>query len=182
MKIENMKMVKIHYTLKDAAGDVLDTSEGGEPLEYMHGMGRLIPGLEKELSGLDAGERRHVVVEPKDGYGEFDESLVQKVPRTQFDVTMPIEVGQQFTAETATGPFMVRVTAFDDDSVTVDGNHELAGKQLHFDVEIVDVRDPTQQELEPLFAEESGCGGGCGSCGGGCGGGCGDGGCGGCGN
>ena len=85
---------------------------------------------------------------------------------------MPIEVGQMFQA----GPTTVRVTAVADDEITVDGNHELAGKELHFDVEIVDVRDPTEEELEPLMS--GGCGGGCGGCGGGCGGDCGDGGCG----
>lgn len=167
MNIETRKMVKIHYTLKDSEGEVIDTSSGGEPLEYMHGTGALIPGLERQIEGMAAGESRHVVVEPAEGYGEYDESLVQSVPRDRFDVSMPIEVGQSFQADTETGPFLVRVVAVDGDSIKIDGNHELAGKRLHFDVDVVDVRDPTEAELAPLY-ESEGCGGGCSSCGGGC--------------
>ncbi len=166
MNIASKKMVKIHYTLKDSNGEIIDSSVEGEPLEYMHGTGTLIPGLERQIEGITAGEKRHVVVEAAEGYGEYDESLVQRVPRDRFDATMPIEVGQQFQAETATGPFLVRVTAVDDNEITIDGNHELAGKQLHFDIDVVDVREPTELELSPF--EDEGCGGGCSSCGGGC--------------
>lgn len=180
MNIEPKKMVKIHYTLKDIDGNVIDTSEGNEPLEFVHGVGMLIPGLEKLLTGKPCGEKFHAEIEPAEGYGEYDENLVMEVPRSNFDADMPIEVGQTFQADTATGPFLVHVTAVSDDKVTVDGNHELAGKKLFFDVEIVDVRDATAEELEP-FEYSGGCGGGCGSCGG-CGdGGCGSGSCGGCG-
>ncbi|MBQ0051636.1 MAG: peptidylprolyl isomerase [Treponema sp.] len=177
MKIEYQKMVKIHYTLKDKDGNQLDSSVGGEPLEYMHGVGTLIPGLEKELEGHDAGEKIHAEIEPALGYGEYDEALVAEVPRSQFDADFEIEVGQQFQAQTATGPMIVKVTKVGEDKITVDGNHELAGKELFFDVEIVDVRDATEDELAPF---QGGCGGGCGGCGGSCGDGCGDG-CGGCG-
>lgn len=184
MQVAATKMVKINYTLKDKDGVLIDASPDGEPLEYMHGVGSLIPGLEKQMAGMQIGEKKHVVVEPAEGYGEYDENLVQTISRDRFDADFPIEVGQQFQAQTpeGTGAFMVRVTKISDDGITVDGNHELAGKQLHFDIEVVDVRDPTEQELEPLIG--GGCGGSCGSCGGGCGGeeGCGcDGGCGGCG-
>ncbi|WP_296328366.1 peptidylprolyl isomerase [uncultured Treponema sp.] len=176
MEIEYQKMVKIHYTLKDTDGNQLDSSLGGEPLEYMHGIGSLIPGLEKELEGKKPGDKFHSEIEPALGYGEYDEKLVAEVPRSQFDANFEIEVGQQFQADTATGPMIVKVTKIADDKITVDGNHELAGKKLCFDVEVVDVRDATEAELEPFVNE-----GGCGSCGGGCSG-CGSscGGCGGC--
>jgi len=169
MQIAPKKMVKIHYTLKDDKGTVIDTSADGEPLEYMHGIGTLIPGLERQIEGHDVGEKLTVVVEPKEAYGEYDEAQVQDVPRSQFDVTMPIEVGQSFQADTATGPFTVRVTKVTDDTITVDANHELAGKTLYFDIEIVDVREPTAEELAPA---QGGCGG-CSGCDDGCEGGCG---------
>ena len=178
MNIEPKKMVKIHYTLKDIDGNVLDSSVGNDPLEYIHGFGTLIPGLERQLEGKPAGEKIHAEVEPAEGYGEYDENLVSEVPRAQFDVNMPIEVGQTFQAETATGPFLVHVTKVTDEKITVDGNHELAGKKLFFDVEVLDVRDSTSEELEP-FEYSGGCGGGCAGCGGcssengGCGGNCG---------
>ena len=174
MEIAYQKMVKIHYTLKDTDGNTLDTSTAGEPLEYMQGIGSLIPGLEKELEGKNPGDKFHSEIEPALGYGEYDEALVAEVPRSQFDANFPIEVGQQFQADTATGPMIVKVTKVTDDKITVDGNHELAGKKLCFDVEVVDVRDPTEAELEPFVS--SGCGGGCSSCGGcsGCGGSCGE--------
>ena len=175
MEIAYQKMVKIHYTLKDTDGNQLDSSLGGEPLEYMHGIGSLIPGLEKELEGKKPGDKFHSEIEPALGYGEYDEKLVAEVPRSQFDANFEIEVGQQFQADTVTGPMIVKVTKIADDKITVDGNHELAGKKLCFDVEVVDVRNATEAELEPFINE-----GGCGSCGGcsGCGSSCG--GCGGC--
>lgn len=154
-------MVKIHYTLKDENGNQIDSSRGGEPLEYMHGTGTLIPGLEKELDGKNPGDSFHAEIEPALGYGEYDSSLVAEVPRSQFDGNPDIQVGQQFQASTATGPILVKVTKIDDDKITVDGNHELAGKKLFFDVEVVDVRDATEEELEPFSRS---CGGGCGSC------------------
>jgi len=174
MEIAYQKMVKIHYTLKDVDGNTLDTSLNGEPLEYMHGIGSLIPGLEQELTGKNPGDKFHAEIEPALGYGEYDESLVAEVPKKQFDANFEIEVGQQFQADTATGPMIVKVTKVSDDKITVDGNHELAGKKLFFDVEVVDVRDATEEELEPFAS--SGCGGSCSSCGGcsGCGGSCGE--------
>lgn len=174
MKIEKTKVVKIHYTLTDKDGNQIDSSKGSEPLEYMHGYGNLIPGLEAELEGKEAGAKFATVIQPKDGYGEYSEEMVAKVPRSSFDAQMPIEVGQQFQAESPAGSMMVRVTEVNDDMITVDANHELAGKELHFDVEVVDVRDALPEEIPE---ESCGCDGGCSS--GGCGGSCSS--CGGCG-
>lgn len=164
MKVEKNSIVKINYTLKNDEGQVLDTSIGGEPLEYMHGNGMLLQKLEDVITGKDVGEKFTAVLEPKDGYGEFDNQLVVKVPRDQFDTSMPIEVGMRFQAETAYGPQIVIVKEVTDKEITVDGNHELAGVRLNFEVEIVDCREPTAEELENGLS----CGCGCG-CGGDCG-------------
>jgi FKBP-type peptidyl-prolyl cis-trans isomerase SlyD len=167
MKIEKTKVVAIHYTLTDKDGNQIDTSRDAEPLSYMHGYGNLIPGLERELEGKEPGDKFTAVIQPADGYGEYNDELVAKVPRANFDLTMPLEVGQEFQAESPAGSMMVRVTEIADDMITVDANHELAGKELHFDVEVVSVRDALDEEIPD---ESCGCGDSCSS--GGCGGGC----------
>lgn len=174
MKIIQDTVVKIHYTLKDDEGKVLDSSEGREPLEFLFGHNMLIPGLEKQLFEKDEGDKFHADIEPKDGYGIYDDRLVIDVPRDQFEVDYEIAVGMQFQAQTAAGVSIVRVVEVNDDNIKIDGNHELAGKNLHFDVEVVAVRPATEEELQP----RGGCGGGCGGCGGGCSGSCGNGSCG----
>lgn len=181
MTVENDKYVSINYTLKNDEGKVIDSSEGKEPLGYIQGRGMLLPKLEEQIAGKNPGDKFETVLEAKDGYGEYHKELVTDVDRSNFETDMPIEPGMMFQAMTAAGPQIVRVTKVSDDKVTVDGNHELAGVRLHFAVEIVEVRDATEEELNPVGC--GGCGGGCGN--GGCGeGGCGDGGCGcgGCGN
>lgn len=181
MAITKDKFVAIHYTLKDEKGEVLDSSVGMEPLGYIHGNGYLIPGLESQLEGKDAGEKLTAVVQPEDAYGTYDERLVTSLPRDRFQDGVPIEVGMKFQAMTPAGPSIVRVIETSDDLIKIDANHELAGKVLTFDVEIIEVRDATEEELAQLQS------GGCGGCGGGCGGDCGSGdcgcggGCGGCG-
>lgn len=174
MKIENNKMVKIHYTLKDSDGNEIDSSVGKEALEYLHGVGMLIPGMERALEGKEKGDKFSATIEAKDGYGEYNEAYIAEVPRDRFDTTAEIEVGQKFQAETPTGPMLVTVTKVTDSTITIDGNHELAGKSLYFDVEVVDVRDATPEEIQPYEFSGGGCGGSCSSCGFGCGG------CGGC--
>lgn len=181
MKIEANKYVRINYTLKDDDGVVLDSSldKGREPLGFVFGRGELIPGLEKELDSKTQGDKFNCAIQPADAYGEYDEALVVDVPMSEFDTdAASVEVGMQFMAQTEAGPRIVRVLNVANDIVKLDGNHELAGKTLHFDVEVVEVRDATEAELNP----PTGCGGGCGGCSsGGCGsGGCGSGGCGGC--
>ena len=179
MKIENDKWVAIHYTLKNDEGVQLDSSVRSEPLGYVHGRGYLISGLENLLAGHEPGDKFSAHIEPKDGYGEYRPEYVVEVPRDRFDTNVEIEVGQKFQADTPTGAMLVTVTKVTPENITIDSNHELAGKNLHFDVEVVDVRDATEEEIAPYTAE--GCGGCGGSCGG-CGGGCSDGGCGSCGD
>lgn len=147
MKIEDRKVASIHYTLKDDAGTVLDSSDGGDPLAYIHGMGNLIPGLETQLLGRSAGERLAVTVPPAEAYGEFDPDQVVEVSRSQFEGVSELAVGMQFTASGPDGHQMVTVTKVENDMVTIDGNHPLAGKTLHFEVTVMEVREATPDEL-----------------------------------
>ncbi len=140
-------VVLIHYTLKNDAGEVLDSSEGAEPLTYLHGRGNLIPGLERELEGKQAGVRLQVAIEPEDGYGEHDEQLVQRIPRTAIDNATDLQEGMQVQAQTDEGTHMLTVTQLDEESITLDGNHPLAGQTLHFEVEIAEIRQATAEEL-----------------------------------
>lgn len=147
MQAAENSVVTFHYTLTNAQGEVLDSSRDGEPLAYLHGAGNIIPGLEKALTGKQAGDKLNVTVEPGDGYGERDESLVQEVPRRAFQGVPEIEPGMTFHAQSSQGPMRVTVTGVAGDMVTVDGNHPLAGETLHFDVEITEVRAATLEEL-----------------------------------
>jgi len=170
--IETNKMASIHYTLTDDNGNVLDSSRDGNPLAYVHGNGYLIPGLEKELEGKSEGDTFTAVIAPEEGYGVYDERLIATLSRERFELPGDIEVGMQFQVSTPAGPTIVRVVKVEGDNITIDGNHELAGKTLHFDVEVVEVRDLSAEELQQL-QNRCGCGGGCGGCGGDCEGGCG---------
>lgn len=149
MQIAKDAVVNIHYTLKNDAGAVLDSSAGGEPLAYMHGNGNLIPGLEKALEGKRAGDKLSVSIPPKDAYGTRNEELVQSVPRSAFGgAAGKLAVGMQFQADSNHGPRTVTITSIEGDKVTVDGNHPLADQTLNFDVEVADVRSATAEELQ----------------------------------
>jgi FKBP-type peptidyl-prolyl cis-trans isomerase SlyD len=147
MQIAKHKVVSINYTLTDQADTVLDSSEGGEPLVYIHGLGHIIPGLENALAGKAAGDTLKVTVPPEDAYGMRNEALKQTVPRERFEPGMDIETGMRFHAPTEDGIEIVTVTMVDADSVTVDANHPLAGMTLNFSVEVVEVRDASAEEL-----------------------------------
>jgi FKBP-type peptidyl-prolyl cis-trans isomerase SlyD len=147
MTISQDQVVSIHYTLRDDAGTVIDRSADGEPLEYLHGHGNLIPGLERELTGRKAGDKLQVKVTPAEGYGEYDNALVERVPRRALKGLSNIRVGMRLQAQTEQGPRAVTVTHIAGDMVTLDGNHPLAGKGLNFDVEVAGVRAATEEEL-----------------------------------
>ena len=139
----------MHYELKDAQGEVLDSSEGQEPLTYLHGAGNIIVGLEEQLLGKAVGDKVEAVVSPEKGYGQPVDALIQVVPKEAFRAEVDnVAVGMRFQAETEQGPVPVVVTAMDDANVTVDGNHPLAGKELHFNVTISEVRDASAEEIE----------------------------------
>ncbi len=147
MTIGPDSVVTIHYTLKDDAGEVLDSSVSGDPITYLHGRGNLVPGLERELEGKAVGDKLNVTVTPADGYGEYSKDMVQQVPRRSLQGISKIAVGMRLQAQTAHGPRAVVITRLAGDMVTVDGNHPLAGKTLNFDVEITDVRQASEEEL-----------------------------------
>ena len=148
MEITADRVVTIHYTLKNDGGEILDSSAGGEPLAYIQGHGNIVAGLEKALEGKAGGARLAVDVAPADGYGVRDESLIQRVPRRALQGGGDIRKGMQFQARTEHGVRVFTVTALVGDMVTLDGNHPLADQTLHFDIEVVDVRAATAEELE----------------------------------
>jgi FKBP-type peptidyl-prolyl cis-trans isomerase SlyD len=147
MTITQDQVVSIHYTLTDEGGKVIDRSAEGEPLEYLHGHGNLIPGLERELTGHKVGDKLQVKIAPAEGYGEYDRELVQRVPRRALKGLSDVRVGMRLQAQTEQGARPVTVTQITGDLVTLDGNHPLAGQQLNFEVEVAAVRAATEQEL-----------------------------------
>jgi FKBP-type peptidyl-prolyl cis-trans isomerase SlyD len=162
MQIAEQTVVTIHYTLTDTKGEVLDSSEGpegGEPLSYVQGAGMIVPGLEEALLGKAAGDQVKVTVAPEDGYGLREDGLVQKVPRSEFP-DGDIEVGMRFRTH---GGRILTVAALDEETVTLDGNHPLAGATLSFDVKVVSVREATPEDLRGHGDHECtgchGCGG-----------------------
>ncbi|HOX33375.1 MAG TPA: peptidylprolyl isomerase [Spirochaetales bacterium] len=180
MVIEKNRVVTIDYKLQDTEGEVLDSSEGAEPLVYLHGNDNIIAGLEKHLLGKKAGDDVDCLVPAVEAYGERDNALVFTVPKSEFGPEAELEIGAQFEAHGEGGAQIVTVVAIDGDEVTIDANHPLAGEDLHFTVKVVDVREATAEELEHGHVH-GGCSCGCEGeedCGDGCGdGGCGCGGC-----
>ncbi|BFM12525.1 peptidylprolyl isomerase [Simiduia litorea] len=147
MNIADKLVASIHYTLTNDEGEVIDSSAGHAPLDYIQGLGNIIPGLENALNGKAVGDKLQVVIEPVDGYGEYNAELVQELPRTMFEGVDTIEVGMAFQAQTAAGMQVVEVKEVDEETVTIDGNHQLAGQRLHFDVEVVAIREASAEEL-----------------------------------
>lgn len=148
MSIGKHSVVTINYTLTDDDGTVIDSSQGGEPLVYLHGAMNIIPGLESALEGKGTGESLQVKVNPADGYGERNDEMVQTVPREMFEGVEDIQVGAQYHAASPEGhPIMITVLEVAEESITIDGNHPLAGVNLNFDVEIVEIREATEEEI-----------------------------------
>jgi len=147
LKIEKHKVVTIDYTLKDSEGEVIDSSEGGEPLVYIQGIGNIIPGLEEALEGGARGDKLKVTIPPDKGYGVRDESLLHVLGKDQFSGVDPLEVGMQFHAHSDAGVQTVIIRKIEGNDVTIDANHPLAGMTLHFDVLVGEVRDATAEEL-----------------------------------
>jgi FKBP-type peptidyl-prolyl cis-trans isomerase SlyD len=146
--IDTNTVVSIHYALADDAGNAIESSRESEPLSYLHGNNNLIPGLENALSGKATGDTLTVTVAPADAYGDIDEGLIQEVPRAAFQGIESVEPGMTFQASGPDGSAQqVVVTAVEGDSVTVDANHLLAGKTLVFEVEIMAVREASEEEI-----------------------------------
>ncbi|SKC88492.1 FKBP-type peptidyl-prolyl cis-trans isomerase [Ohtaekwangia koreensis] len=143
MQITKNKVAAIHYTLRDNEGNIIDTSDGRDPLNYLHGAGNLIAGMEEGLEGKSKGDKLQLKIEPAKGYGEKDPAMIQEVPRSAFG-DQDVRKGMKFSTNHGN---VVTVTEVGLESVTVDANHELAGVELNFDVEIVDVRNATSDEI-----------------------------------
>lgn len=142
-------VVTLHYRLTLDDGSIADESFGGEPLVYLHGHGNIVPGLEKQLVGKAAGDKADVTVPPAEGYGNYDPTLDQKVPRSAFPENAELQVGVAFQAQTQDGkPITLWIRALEGDEVTVSPNHPMSGQTLNFHVEIIEVREATPQEKE----------------------------------
>ena len=138
-----------HYTLRNRAGRILDTSRGAEPLACLEGAGQIIEGLESSLREMHPGEKRAVVVPAERGYGAREEAMVQKIPRSRLPVD-DVKVGDQFQTGPDRQDPVVTIVAIEGDDVVLDANHPLAGEELHFDVELMAVRPATPEELQAV--------------------------------
>ncbi len=148
MKITQNAVATIDYKLTDDEGNVIDQSTDGN-FAYLHNGRNIIPGLEAALQDKQAGDHLNVTIEPAQAYGERDLAQIQRIPREMFPPETEIKPGMQFQGQSPDGQVsVVTVTDVDGDTVVVDGNHPLAGKTLHFDVNVVDVREATAEELE----------------------------------
>jgi FKBP-type peptidyl-prolyl cis-trans isomerase SlyD len=149
MQVAENYVVSMNYTLKDEKGNVLDTSEGKEPLDFLYGKGMIIPGLEKALEGKEKGDSLKVTVEPEEGYGTYNEQAIGEVSKDNFQEGMEPKVGMQVQAQDPNGNVQIfTITEIKDETVMLDGNHPLAGQTLYFDVDIADVREATPEEIE----------------------------------
>ncbi|WP_372655504.1 peptidylprolyl isomerase [Halobacteriovorax sp.] len=148
MKIQNDHVVEINYTLKTDGGETIDTSDTGGPLTYLHGKQNIIPGLENALTGKGLNDKISVRVEPKEAYGEREDSLIQMIDKSQFPNFDEMTVGQQLQVQTESGhPLIVTVIEKAEEGLTLDGNHPLAGINLNFDVEVISIREATTEEI-----------------------------------
>ncbi|MFA5419386.1 MAG: peptidylprolyl isomerase [Bacteroidales bacterium] len=148
MQIQKDKVVSIHYTLTDDAGKVLDSSTGRGPLHFIQGHGNLIPGLEEALEGKVKTDKLKTSIPPEKGYGVRIDEMIHQISRSQFEEPENIEVGMQFQSQMDHGMQHLTITKIEGDKITMDGNHPLAGQTLHFDVDVVDVREASKEELE----------------------------------
>jgi FKBP-type peptidyl-prolyl cis-trans isomerase SlyD len=147
LKVDDGRVVSMHYTLH-VDGQVVDTSEGGEPLQFIQGMGHIIPGLEHELYDMKVGQSKQVVVAPKDGYGEEDAEAFMDVPRDSFPPSVPLKVGTEMELrDQSDHPMFARIDQVTDNNVRLNMNHPLAGKELHFDVIIASLRSASDEEV-----------------------------------
>ncbi|MHB0859411.1 MAG: FKBP-type peptidyl-prolyl cis-trans isomerase [Anaerolineae bacterium] len=163
LTIQDDVVVSMDYSLRLADGEIVDSSEGRGPLEFVQGHGNIIPGLEQALYGMETGEEKDVTVAPTEGYGEFDSDLFETLPREAFPADVELEPGMAFRMRTETGETVVAtISELEEQRVTLNLNHPLAGKTLYFHVKIAGLREATEDELS---GECAGCGqGGCGGC------------------
>lgn len=147
--VQDDAIVTINYTLRLDDGEVIDTSEGRDPLQYIQGKGQIVPGLERELYGMNVGDEKAVTVSAEEGYGDYDEERLQRVPLETFPDDMELEEGMSVRMRDVNSGqlFDAYIDDVDGEAVTLDFNHPLAGETLHFDIKIVEVREATPDEL-----------------------------------
>jgi FKBP-type peptidyl-prolyl cis-trans isomerase SlyD len=154
--VQNGVVVSMEYTLM-VDGEMIDSSEGHDPLEFLTGYGNIIPGLENEMIGMKVGDSKDVVVPPADGYGEYDEEAYLDVPKNQFPKDMPVEEGLELTVRDDSGQGRyARVESVEGETVRLNFNHPLAGDELHFNVKVVKLREPTAEELDHGHVHQGG--------------------------
>jgi FKBP-type peptidyl-prolyl cis-trans isomerase SlyD len=155
-KVEDGVVVSMEYILR-VDGELLDSSEGQGPLQFLAGYGNIIPGLEEKMLGMKIGDSKDVVVQPRDGYGEFDNAAFMEVARQDFPKDMPVEVNAELTVRDDAGNARyARIDNIEGDMVTLNFNHPLAGDELHFHVKVIDLREPTDEELQHGHVHEAG--------------------------
>lgn len=161
MAIENNSYVKIHYTGKLSDDTVFDSSEGKEPLEFVMGIGMIIPGLEKGLVGMNIGDKQTVKINSEEAYGPVHEQAIQEVPKDQFPADIELKVGMQLAAQGPQGAIPVVIKEIKEEAIIVDFNHPLAGKDLTFEVEVIEARASTEEDMKkfmpPMPEEGEGC-------------------------
>jgi len=154
--VQNGVVVSMEYTLK-INGEVIDSSEGQDPLEFLTGHGNIISGLEREMIGMKVGDSKDVVVPPADGYGDYDEEAYLDVPKNQFPKDMEVEEGLELTVRDDSGQGRyARIESVEGETVRLNFNHPLAGDELHFSVKVVNLREPTSEELDHGHVHQDG--------------------------
>ena len=148
MAIEANKVVTMNFKLTDDQGNILDSTEHGGPFSYLTGKNNILPKLEEAVNNMIIGTKKQIKLDAENAYGNYNEQIVQVVGKENFPEDFVLEVGMEYMASNPEGvqmPFVI--TEVRDEDVTIDFNHPLAGKNLNFDVELIDVRDATQEEL-----------------------------------
>lgn len=146
MEVREGDIVKVHYTGRLTSGEVFDSSEGKEPLEFEVGAGMMIEGFDQAVIGMTVGEKKTVAIAPEEGYGPRFEEMVMEFPKANLPEDLVPELGMQLTLSSASGEqWAVTITHIAEEMITLDGNHHLAGQELEFDIEVVEVETPEQE-------------------------------------
>jgi FKBP-type peptidyl-prolyl cis-trans isomerase SlyD len=156
MNITKNRVVSINYTLTDDHNNIIDSTSGSEPLDYLHGFENIIPGLERALEGKIQGDQFSITIPAADAYGERDDKLIIDVPLDRFQGVDAVKKGMQFHAQTPDGFRMITVTRVAGETVTIDGNHPLAGLALTFDVTVNAIREANAEELAHGYVHSHG--------------------------
>lgn len=145
--MSEQRVYTLAYQLKNKAGDVVDNSANGEPLRFVSGAGQMIEGIEKAVEGRELGECLEVTIPPEMAYGEHQQDLIRRMPRSMFQGTEELQEGMKFQTNSGDNAQIVKIIGFEDDKVVIDANHPLAGFTLYFELEILEAREATEEEV-----------------------------------